>query len=94
MKYQSTLLKLISKKMSLKNIKELQKGYVNLNQKIFGLGIAPRGRFSNLAEKIKYNVPLFLYERIKQLDKEKLMSRYNYYKKAHESVDNKFEKIY
>ena len=94
MKYQSTLLKLISKKMSLKNIKELQKGYVNLNQKIFGLGIAPRGRFSNLAEKIKYNVPLFLYERIKQLDKEKLMSRYNYYKKAHENVDNKFEKIY
>jgi len=92
--YQTTLLKLISKKMSEKNLKELQTRYINFNQKMFGIGTAPRGRFTNLAEKIKYNVPLFLYERIKRLDKEKLMSRYNYFKRAHENMHNNFEKMY
>ena len=92
--YQTTLLKLVSKKMSEKNLKEMQSRYINFNQKMFGIGNAPRGRFTNLAEKIKYNVPLFLYERIKRLDKEKLMSRYNYFKKAHENMHNNFEKMY
>ena len=94
MNYQATLLKLVSKKMSQKNVKDLQKRYITFNEKNFGIGHAPRGRFTNLAEKIKYNVPLFLYERIKQLDKEKLISRYNYFKRASENMHNKFEKMY
>lgn len=92
--YQATLLKILSKKVSDKNVKDLQKKYINFNQKIFGLGVGPRGRFTNLAEKIKYNVPVFLYERIRNLDKEKLMSRYNNFKKAYENMHNNFEKMY
>ena len=94
MNYQATLLKLVSKKMSQKNVKDVQKRYITFNEKNFGIGHAPRGRFTNLAEKIKYNVPLFLYERIRQLDKEKLISRYNYFKRASENMHNKFEKMY
>ena len=54
----------------------------------------PKGRFTNMAEKIKYNIPLYLYEKIKQLDTDKLISRYNYYKKINENIRNKFRKKY
>lgn len=92
--YQGTLLRLISKKMSEKNFKELQRRYIKFNEKNFGIGVAPRGRFTNLAEKIKYNVPLFLYEKIRKLDKDKLISRYNYFKRENENFKNRFEKMY
>ena len=94
LKYQTTLIKLISKKISLENLRELQTRYIQFNEKVSGKGIEPKGRFTNLAEKIKHNIPVFLYEKIKKLDKEKLMSRYNYYKKANEDIHNKFEKMY
>ena len=94
LKYQTTLIKLISKKVSIENLRELQSRYIQFNEKISGRGVAPRGRLTNLAEKIKHNIPVFLYEKIKKLDKEKLLSRYNYYKKANEYIHNRFEKMY
>ena len=90
--YQATLMKLLSKHVSEKNFNEMQNRYININQKLFGLGFAPRGRFTNLAEKIKFNVPSFLYEKIKKLDQEKLLSRYNYFKRAQEKFLNRFER--
>ena len=94
LKYQTTLIKLISKKISIENLRELQTRYIQFNEKVSGKGVAPKGRFTNLAEKIKHNIPVFLYEKIKKLDKEKLISRYNYYKKANEDIHNRFEKMY
>ena len=58
------------------------------------MGIGGKGRFTNLAEKIKYNVPLFLYESIKKLDEEKLKSRYNYFKRISENIHKNFERNY
>ena len=92
--YQTTLMRLVSKHLSEKNLNEMQSRYINFNQKLFGLGFAPRGRFTNLAEKIKFNVPFFLYEKIKRLDEEKLISRYKYFKNAQEKFHNRFEKMY
>ncbi len=92
--YQATLLKLLSKNIHEKNLNDLQRRYINFNQKNFGMGIGGKGRFTNLAEKIKYNVPLFLYESIKKLDEEKLKSRYNYFKRISENIHKNFEKNY
>ena len=93
MKYQTTLLKLISKKVSDINLRELQGRFIKFNEKVYGPKIQPRGRFTNLAEKIKNNIPSFLYEKIKKLDKEKLMTRYNYFKKIHENIHSNYEKL-
>ena len=91
--YQSTLVKLLSNRISEKNLHGLQKRYVLFNEKNFGM-VGPKGRFTNMAEKIKYNIPLYLYEKIKKLDVDKLVSRYNYYKKINENIKNKFRKKY
>jgi len=91
--YQSTLIKLLSNRISEKNLHELQKNFVLFNEKNFGI-MGPKGRFTNMAEKIKYNIPLYLYEKIKKLDTEKLISRYNYYKKINQNISKKFKKKY
>lgn len=89
--YQSTLIKLLSNRISEKNLHELQKNFVLFNEKNFGM-VGPKGRFTNMAEKIKYNIPLYLYEKIKKLDTDKLISRYNYYKKINQNISKKFKK--
>lgn len=91
--YQSTLIKLLSNRISEKNLHELQKNFVLFNEKNFGM-VGPKGRFTNMAEKIKYNIPLYLYEKIKKLDTDKLISRYNYYKKINQNISKKFKKKY
>ena len=93
LEYQTTLIKLLSNRISEKNLHELQKNFVIFNEKNFGL-TGPKGRFTNMAEKIKYNIPLYLYEKIKQLDTDKLISRYNYYKRINENIKKKFKKKY
>lgn len=93
MKYQTTLLRLISKKVSDFNLRELQGRFIKFNEKIYRPKIMPRGRFTNLAEKIKNSIPSFLYQKMKNLDKERLMSRYNYFKKMHENVHSNLEKL-
>ena len=92
--YQSTLIKLISKKVSDNYILELQDKYLKFNESLNNQRtIIPRGRFTNLAEKIKYNIPRYLYEKIKKLDKDKLMSRYNYFKQMHKNIHSNVEKL-
>ena len=56
----------------------LQDEYRELNKKIFSV-FEPKGRFTFLAEKLRYNLPSFLLEKFKQLDKDSIMSRMNYY---------------
>ena len=93
LEYQSTLVKLLSKRISLKNLYGLQKEFIVFNEKNFGL-VGPKGRFTNMAEKIKYNIPFYLYEKIRKLDTDKLISRYNYYKRINERISNNIKKKY
>ena len=46
-----------------------------------------------MAEKIKYNIPSYLYEKIKKLDSDKLVSRYNYYKNSYDNIKKKIASI-
>lgn len=93
LEYQSTLVKLLSKRISLKNLHDLQKKFIIFNEKNFGF-VGPKGRFTNMAEKIKYNIPFYLYEKIRKLDTDKIISRYNYYKKVNERISNNIRKKY
>ena len=93
LEYQSTLVKLLSKRISLKNLYDLQKEFIVFNEKNFGF-VGPKGRFTNMAEKIKYNIPFYLYEKIRKLDTDKLISRYNYYKRVNERISNNIRKKY
>lgn len=90
--YQTTLIRLLSKRVSDNNLNDLQKNFVIFNEKNFGM-TGPKGRFTNMAEKIKYNIPTYLYEKMKQLDTDKLVSRYNYYKNSYDSIKKKFAYI-
>ena len=76
--YQNILLEILEKRVSQKNLINLQDEYRELNKKIFSV-FEPKGRFTFLAEKLRYNLPSFLLEKFKQLDKDSIMSRMNYY---------------
>jgi hypothetical protein len=78
--YQSTLIELMDQRVSQKNLIDLQNDYKALNRKLYGL-IEPKGRFTILAEKLRFNLPLYLLERFKQLDKESVLSRMRFYNK-------------
>ena len=93
LEYQTTLIKLLSNRISEKNLHDLQRNFALFNEKNFGM-TGPKGRFANMAEKIKYNIPLYLYEKIKQLDVDKLITRYNYYKRINENIKKRFKKKY
>ena len=88
--YQTTLVKLLSKRVSQNNLNVLQNNFIAFNEKNFGL-VGPKGRFTNMAEKIKYNIPFYLYEKIRQLDTDKLISRYNYYQNIFDNYRKKSE---
>ena len=91
--YQSTLIKLLSRRVSQQSLHEMQKNFVAFNEKNYGI-LGPKGRFTNMAEKIKYSIPLFLYEKIRKLDSDKLISRYNYYKKINQNIRNNIQRKY
>ena len=78
--YQATLIELLDQRVSQKHLLDLQNNYKALNRKLYGL-IEPKGRFTILAEKLRFNLPLYLLERFKQLDKDSILSRMRYYNK-------------
>ena len=78
--YQSTLIELMDQRVSQKNLIDLQNDYKALNRKLYGI-IEPKGRYTILAEKLRFNLPLYLLERFKQLDKDSVLSRMRYYNK-------------
>ena len=78
--YQNALLEILEKRLSHKNLINLQEDYRELNKKIFNV-FEPKGRFTFLADKLKYTVPSFLIEKLKQLDKDSIINRMNYYNK-------------
>ena len=78
--YQSTIFEIMNQRLSQKNLMDLEHKNVALNKIIFNV-IEPKGRLTQLAEKLKYNLPLFLIEKFKKMDQQKIINRMNYYKK-------------
>ena len=78
--YQSTIIELMNQRVSQKYLLDLQNDYRTLNKKLNGV-VEPKGRFTILADKLRYNLPLYLLEKLKQLDKDTILSRMRYYNK-------------
>ena len=66
--YQKVLMKLYEKKISDNNMKKLKKEYLVFNEKNFGIKI-PKGRYINLAFKLKDYLSLSAFEHLKKMDK-------------------------
>ena len=77
--YQSTLVELINPRISHLNLVSLQTNYRRLNKQVFGT-VEPKGRYSMLAEKLQYCVPLYLIKKLKDLDENVINAKAKYYK--------------
>ena len=66
--YQNTLMKLFRKNISEKNMDKLRNDYKLFNKKNFGFNI-PKGRYIDLAMKLKDNISNFAFENIKRMDR-------------------------
>ena len=92
--YQNALLEILEKRISHKNLVNLQDDFRELNKKLYNV-FEPKGRFTFLAEKLRYNLPSFLIEKLRQLDKDSIISRMNYYNQFKEfRKDNKLKIIF
>ena len=66
--YQRTLLKLLKKRISDKSMENLDQSYKLFNERNFGMMI-PRGRYINLADKLKDFLSKEIYEKVKRMDR-------------------------
>ena len=70
--YQNALLKILKKRVSQQNHQKLQKSYKLFNERNFDI-IIPRGRYFNLAEKLKDFLSKDIYEKMKRTDRNYLI---------------------
>ena len=70
--YQNTLLKILKKRVTEKSYNRLQKSYKLFNERNFDI-IIPRGRYVNLAERLKDFLSKDIYEKMKRTDKNYLL---------------------
>jgi hypothetical protein len=70
--YQSTLLKILKKRVSQKSYINLQTSYRLFNERNYGM-LIPRGRYINLAEKLKDFLSKDIYEKMKRTDRNYLL---------------------
>ena len=82
--YQNTLLKLLKKKVSPKYLENLESSYKLFNERNFGMMI-PRGRYIDLADKLKDFLSKEMFEKVKRKDKNYLL----YLEKKEEELINK-----
>ena len=82
--YQNTLLKLLKKKVSPKYLENLESSYKLFNERNFGMMI-PRGRYIDLADKLKNFLSKDIFEKVKRMDKNYLI----YLEKKEEEIINK-----
>ena len=66
--YQTTLLRLMNKKISEKYLNKLRENYKIFNERNYGM-IIPKGRYIDLAHKLKGHLSGDVYEHLKRMDK-------------------------
>jgi len=86
--YQSTLLKILKKRVSLNNYIKLQASYKLFNERNYGM-IIPRGRYINLAEKLKDFLSKDIYEKMKRTDKKYILYLYKKQDQRHKMAEER-----
>ena len=70
---------MIRKRVRSDNIYILKEDYKKFNEKLNKGFLSHKGRFSQLAEKIRYNAPSYLVNKLKKLDEDKLKAKAKYF---------------
>ena len=87
--YQNAIMLFLQKRVGYANLISLGKNYREFNAKI-ERKFTPKGRFADLANKIMNNAPNFLVNKLKDLDKNKIIKRAKYLK-SNFDIDKKNE---
>ena len=77
--YQNILCGMIRKRVRNDNIFILKEDFKKLNERLNKGFLSHKGRYSQLAEKIRYNAPSYLINKLKKLDEEKIKSKARYF---------------
>ena len=70
---------MIKKRVRNDNIYILKEDFKKFNEKLNNGFLSHKGRFSQLAEKIRYNAPSYLVDKLKKLDEEKIKAKARYF---------------
>ena len=90
--YQNILCGMIRKRVRNDNIYILKEDFKKFNEKLEKGFLSYKGRFTQLAEKIRYNAPSYLVDKLKKLDEDKLKAKARYFKiKLNKKKDNDIE---
>ena len=85
--YQNAIMQFIENRVDSINLNSLGQNYREFNDKI-NKRYSPKGRFSNLANKIRNHAPIYLINKLRDLDKNKLIKRAKYLK-SNINIDKK-----
>ena len=77
--YQNILCGMIKKRVRNDNIYILKEDFKKFNEKLNKGFLSHKGRFSLLAEKIRYNAPSYLVDKLRKLDEDKLKAKAKYF---------------
>lgn len=77
--YQNAILRFLENRVDSINLNNLGQNYREFNEKM-NRKFSPKGRFTNLANKIMNHAPNYLVDKLKELDKKKLIKRAKYLK--------------
>ena len=87
--YQNAIMQFIENRVDSINLNSLGQNYREFNDKI-NKRFSPKGRFTNLANKIRNHAPIYLINKLRDLDKNKLIKRAKYLK-SNIDIDKKPE---
>ena len=77
--YQNAILRFLENRVDSINLNNLGQNYREFNEKM-NRKFTPKGRFTNLANKIMNHAPNYLVDKLRELDKNKLIKRAKYLK--------------
>ena len=87
--YQNAIMLFLENRVDSINLNSLGQNYREFNDKI-NKRFSPKGRFTNLANKIRNHAPIYLINKLRDLDKNKLIKRAKYLK-SNIDIDKKPE---
>lgn len=86
--YQNILLKLLKRKVSDTYLSGMEKSFKIFNEKNYGM-LIPRGRYINLAEKLKSHLSFYSYDNLRRMDK-----NYNlYFNRKNNGMNNNIKEL-
>ena len=77
--YQNAILRFLENRVDSINLNNLGQNYREFNEKM-NRKFSPKGRFTNLANKIMHHAPNYLVDKLRELDKNKLIKRAKFLK--------------